>query len=529
MELLSLLFVLLVLGGLAAYYGMGHVAPQQQWKVLLATSMTFYILAGGWVALALLVATSLDIWYGGLTLKRLADEAKEARKTTKDRAERKAIKARYVTKRRRALVVALIVPLVILGIFKYLNVVLYNFGAAVSPTSLGLLLPLGISFYTFQSIGYLVDAYNEKYPPETNYARFLLFVSWFPQMIQGPIGRYDQLADQLFASRHADAYAMRKGFLTLGYGIFKKLTIANVLSTNVDAVFDYVSPAMPGSLVVYGVLMYSIQMYADFSGGIDMVEGVSELFGVTMARNFRQPYFSTSLADFWRRWHMSLGSFMRDYIFYPIALTKPMQDFGKWAKAHMGTHAGRTLPACLANIIVFLMVGLWHGAEWHYVAWGIYNGVIVAVSDLLAPAFKALGEKCHVDPESRAFRAFAVVRTFIVVNVGRYFDCVKSLGDSFTCIHNTFLNFAPIPFGETLALYGVPAAGQMGLSLTVAFACVQIAIVSVFAERGVDVRARILSLNPVVRGLLYIFVAVQIIYVLDFTAAGGGGFLYANF
>lgn len=529
MELLSLQFALMVAIGLAAYYACGKHAPEHQWKVLLACSMASYVFAGGWVALALLLATSLDIWGGGLLLARIAADGKAARKAAANRSERKELKALYDRKRRRAFFAALVLPVLILGVFKYLNVVLFNFGMAPSTTSLGLLLPLGISFYTFQAVGYLIDAYNEKYPPETSYPRFLLFVSWFPQMIQGPIGRYDQMEGQLTVSRRADLHGMRKGLLTLGYGVFKKLAIANVLSTNVSSIFNNVTPAIPGIVVVYGVLVYSIQMYADFSGGIDIVEGVSELFGVTMARNFRQPYFSVSLADFWRRWHMSLGSWMRDYVFYPIALTKPMQDFGKWAKAHLGTHAGRTLPACVANILVFLFVGLWHGAEWHYVAWGLYNGLIVAISDYLAPSFKALGERLHVDRASRGFRVFAIVRTFVVVNVGRYFDCVRSLGDSFICIRNTFLNFAPVPLNEGLALYWVYGAEQYGFSRTVFLACLQIALVSVLAERGVDVRERILRLHPVVRFLIYLFVAMQIIYVLDFTAAGGGGFLYANF
>ena len=529
MDLLSLQCVLLVGCALIAYYGMGRLAPAHQWKVLLATSMAFYVLMGGIPALGLLIATSLDIWVGGLALGRIDDAAKEARKATKDRAERKAIKARYATRKRWAFIGFLAVPVIILGIFKYLNVVLFNFGAAASPTSLGIMLPLGISFYTFVSLGYLIDAYNGKYPPERNYARFLLFVSWFPQMIQGPINRYDQTMAQLAAERTADLHAMRKGALTLGYGIFKKLAIANVLSWNVNAVFDNVTGAIPGSLVLYGVLAYSVQMYADFSGGIDIVEGISELFGITMQRNFSQPYFSTSLADFWRRWHMSLGTWMRDYIFYPIALIKPMQTFGKWAKAKLGTHAGRTLPACVANILVFLFVGLWHGAEWHYVAWGLYNGVIVAASDLLAPAFKALGEKLHVRRESMGFRVWAIVRTFAVVNIGRYFDCVSSLSDSMTCLHNTVFSFAPIPFRQALELWGVPGFEVMGIPRVVVIALVLIAVVSVNAERGVDVRERVLKLHPVLRVALYLVCILIVIYQFDWTVRGGGTFLYANF
>ncbi|MBR1829031.1 MAG: MBOAT family protein, partial [Atopobiaceae bacterium] len=280
MELLSLQFVLLLLASLAAYYSIGRTKPEAQWYVLLAASLAFYVLAGSWQTLLLLILTSADIWAGGLYLAHLDDQSKAERKATKDRKERKAIKERYDKRRWRAFWTSLVVPLLILGFFKYLNVILFNFGAAESPHSLGILLPIGISFFTFQSIGYLIDAYNAKYAPEQNYLRFLLFVSWFPQIIQGPIGRYDQLSGQLFAPRHADSYGMRRGLLRLGYGLFKKLTIANVLSHNVSQIFGNVTPGIPGSVVLYGMLVYSIQMYADFSGGIDIVEGVSELFGV---------------------------------------------------------------------------------------------------------------------------------------------------------------------------------------------------------------------------------------------------------
>lgn len=531
MELLSLHFVLLVCALLCAYYAVGRLAPRHQWVVLLAGSLAFYLFAGSPLTLIYLLISSVDIWVGSLVLARLDERAKAARKATRDRAERRALKERSVRQRRRVFIATLAVPLLVLGYFKYLNVILFNFGMAASPTSLDILLPLGISFYTFQAVGYLIDAYNAKYAVEENYARFLLFVSWFPQMVQGPIGRYDQLCGQLFAEgRRADPHGMRRALLRLGYGLFKKFTIANILFYNVDAVFDQVTPGIPGAVVVYGVLAYSIQMYADFSGGIDMVEGVSELFGVQMAQNFRQPYFSVSLADFWRRWHMSLGSWMRDYVFYPLALTKPFQGLGKWAKAHLGTHAGRTLPACVANVLVFLLVGVWHGADGHYVAWGLYNGVIVALADLLAPAYQALGERLHVRTESRGHRLFAIVRTFLVVNVGRYFDCVGSLADSFHCIRATLLNFAPIPVREALALYGIDGWQMFGLSRVVGIACLVVFVVSWHYERGVDVRERVLALRPALRVGIYAALALLVLYSFDYTAAsGGGGFLYANF
>lgn len=148
-----------------------------------------------------------------------------------------------------------------------------------------------------------------------------------------------------------------------------------------------------------------------FPGGIDMVLGVAQLFGIEMMPNFRQPYFSTSLGDFWRRWHISLGAWMRDYLFYPFALTKPMQRFGKWATGHWGKHFGRVLPAAVANLLVFAVVGIWHGPQAHYLVWGLYNGMVIALADLLEPAFKKMNTALHIPTESRTWHIFRILRT----------------------------------------------------------------------------------------------------------------------
>ncbi len=530
MDLLSVQFGLMLAIAAIAYYALGRLAPRHQWILLLACSIGFYYLMAGLPALGLMLATSVDIWAAGLALDHIEQAGKTARKQTKDRNERKALKAKTVRNKRLALILALLIPVGILGYFKYANVVLFNFGLAPSPTSLGILLPLGISFYTFQSLGYLIDSYNAKYQPERSFPRFLLFVSWFPQIIQGPIGRYDQLQGQLTTIRTPDVHGIRKGLVRLGYGALKKIAIANVLSANVNAVFGRVTNDMPGSIVIFGVLAYSVQMYADFSGGIDIVSGASEIFGIKLAQNFRQPYLSTSLADFWRRWHMSLGSWMRDYIFYPFALLKPMQAFGKWTRAHLSTHVGRTLPACIANVVVFIFVGLWHGADWHYVAWGLYNGLVVALSDLFAPAFKRLGERLHINVQSRAFYVFAVVRTFLVVNVGRLFDCVTDVRDSFTCINAICTNMAPVEFKQALWLWGIENGNTFGFSSITIIACIVVVIVDILSERGIDVRERLLSLPYLVRLGIYLVCAFLVFAALDYTIMReGNGFLYANF
>lgn len=531
MELISLKFTLFLVASLAAYYATGRFASKFQWVVLLASSMAFYTLVGSWKTLALMVAVALVTWLAARGLHALDQACAKERKATKDRAQKKQLKQAYLRKKRVVLVGALVVCLSILGYFKYWNVFLFYAGRAASTSSLGILLPLGISFYTFQAVGYLIDAYNAKYPPERNFARYLLFVSWFPQIIQGPINRFDQLASQLTEPHGPSGAHVERGLLRLGYGMLKKIAIANVLSNAVWAVFHTAAgPQIPGSLSLYGVLVYSIQMYADFSGGIDIVEGVSELFGIEMAQNFRQPYFSVSLADFWRRWHMSLGAWMRDYVFYPLAVTSGSRRFGKWAGKRFGKHAGRTLPACVANVIVFLFVGFWHGAEAHYLVWGLYNGMVVAISDLCSPLFNKLVAATRVRRESWGFHLFGILRTFAVVCVGRYFDCFEHVGDALFAIRNAVLGLGWEPVSSALASAGAIYASGWGFTVPTVLACAFVFVVDVFYERGCNVRDAVLAWRLPLRVALYaaLFVLVASAAALD-TTGGGGGFLYANF
>ena len=533
MSLISLQFVLFIAAVYAAYFLVGHVAPQRQWWVLLVANLAFYALAGRWQAFGFVLVVAGATWQAARVMGGIDERSKAARKATRDRKERKALKAAATKRKRVVLVATLVICLGILGYLKYWNVLLFNVGLAQSTNSLGILLPLGISFYTFQSIMYLVDVYNEKYAPEGNFARYLTFVSYFPQMVQGPINRYPELAPQLLAPHDFDPRQTRRGLWLLWYGAFKKLVIANVLAGNVGTIFSHVNVAIPGSAVVLGIVSYSIQMYADFSGGIDIVRGASEMLGIEMALNFRQPYLSQSLSEFWQRWHMSLGALMKDYVFYPLALTKPLQRLGRWGQKRLGRHVGRTLPACVANIVVFAIVGLWHGAEWHYLIWGALNGVIIAASDLLQPVFGRAKEALHVREESLPYRLFGMARTFTVVCFVRYFDVLDDPAASLICLRNTFCNFLPTSFSRGLERLGVAGAASFGLSRLAIAGCLVVLVVSIFEERGVDVRERLMGIagirGALVRTGVIAGMLVLVLLSLRYSMGGAGEFAYANF
>ena len=504
------------------------VCKAHQWICLLALSLLFFA-ASGWQNLVFLLFTALTVWGGGLLLTRLdADCAARRKAPDISKDEKKAIRAQTTRRKKGVVALLLVVNFLVLGYFKYWSYFARLFTGALAatvPSALGLVMPLGISFYTFQAVGYLIDCYRGRHLAEKNYAHFLLFISFFPQLVQGPINRYGQLEPQLMGRHTWDWERTKRALFLFLFGAMKKYAVANLTAPTIAAILDGNDPQLAGSMALLAILLYSLQQYADFSGGIDMVLGVAQLFGIEMMPNFRQPYFSTSLADFWRRWHISLGAWMRDYLFYPFALTKPMQHFGKWATKHCGKHFGRVLPAAIANLLVFAVVGIWHGPQAHYLVWGLYNGAVIALADLLEPAFKRVNAALHIPVQSRGWHLFRILRTFVIVNIGWYFDRVGlSIGAAY--LSSTFTAFHPeaVAANAPAAFAAVtgPAWGIVVIATVLVFAH------SVLKEAGRDPYDTVQRLPLVLRWALYYLVMflilISFICVTDTT-----GFLYANF
>ena len=486
-----------------------------RWGVILAASMLFYALESP-KALPLLLIVSSWTWFCARKIGQAGSIAPEGL----TREEKKTWKQSIKSEKKRWMLAGLCVDFAVLALFKYLNDVRVLFGAS----RLGILLPLGLSFYTFQITGYLLDVHAGKTKPEQSLLRFILFSSFFPQLIQGPIARYDQLAPQLRAPKDLDMDGLVRAALLMMYGLFKKMVIADRFAPLVSSVFD---GGQMGAAALVGVLAYSAQQYCDFSGGIDLVTGVAELFGVRLAPNFRRPYFAVSLADFWRRWHISLGAWMRDYVFYPFALCKPMQKLSKYAGTRFGKTVARTLPAAVGNLLVFLLVGLWHGAAMNYIVWGLYNGLVLAVSSLLESDYKAWNEKHSALASSSLFHVFRVLRTFVIVNIGWFFDRSANPGDALRMIASLFTQFS----SETLTPAFFEAAKLTAADgILLACALVIVFLVSVLGERGVDVRARIAEGPYLVRlALLLAACCVIVVFGVWGTGFDATAFIYNAF
>ncbi len=347
-------------------------------------------------------------------------------KAALSREERKAYKESVGKQARGILICCLLLNLGILAVIKYSNFFLENAGALLGASfgRASFVLPLGISFYMFQSLGYVIDVYRRKYPAQKDLAKSALFTSFFPQVIQGPISRYDQLSVSLFGEHRLDPQNIRDGLWRVTWGYFKKLVVADRLAPAVAALTAD-PDRYQGVYVLATILFYALQIYGDFTGGIDITIGTARLFGIEVTENFDRPFFSRGIADYWRRWHITMGSWFRDYLFYPVSLSRGVKALSKWSKAHIGEEFGRKLPVYTATIAAWLATGLWHGAAWHFVVWGMVNCAVLLISQELTPLYRRFHESFAFS-NTRFWDRFMVFRTFWLMGMIRVLDVYRS-------------------------------------------------------------------------------------------------------
>ena len=437
MAFTSLAFLIFVAAVVIVYY----LTPDRyKWIVLLLASYGYYLQASA-KSFAFILVTTIVTFYGAKYIDR-EDKAQKAyakaHKAELSRDERKALKEASNKKKKRILTLVLVIDFGILIVLKYFRYYLEVLGIGLFKGDI--LIPLGISFYTFQTTAYLIDVYRSKYDADTDLAKFALFVSFFPQIIQGPIARHDQLAKQLYEG-HPFKYAnLAHGSQLMLWGFFKKLVIADRIGLLVGEVFtDW--DQYTGWPVILAALCYSIQLYMDFSGGVDIARGVAQLMGIDMTRNFRRPYFGDSLEEFWHRWHISLSFWTRDYIFFTVALSKPIGNLGKKARRVFGDRIGKMVPVFIGNYLVFLCIGMWQGGELQNVCYGLYNATVICLADILEPYFVKWLKALHINPSNKAWMAFKMIRTYCIVSFGRIFSNGKSFKASIHMIKSLFIPY----------------------------------------------------------------------------------------
>ncbi|MCR5788731.1 MAG: MBOAT family protein [Lachnospiraceae bacterium] len=531
MSFISLTFAGFVIICLLVYYA---VPQKWQWCVLLAASWFFYLCAGPDRFFPILF-TSFSTYGFSLLLEKRNDSLKAYLKENREllsKDERKAYKASVKKKQKWLLFLCLLLNLSILAFFKYadraiayINLFrLMHFGNTDYLPFFDLLMPLGISFYTFQSMGYLIDIYYGKYRAERHPLKFALFVSYFPQIIQGPISRFNDLMPELKKHVDFDPVRIRSGLTRIMWGLFKKLVIADRLAGYVELSI-YLRNYHDGLYLLLAVFFYSLQIYGDFSGGIDVALGVSELFGIRVTENFNRPFFSKSIAEYWRRWHITLGTWFKDYVYYPLSVAKWMLRLSKWVKSHINEGLGKRLPLYIPMVIVWWLTGIWHGSESRYVVWGLLNCFFIILGTEFEPLSLKLRERLHLSEESFCFKLYRVVKTFWLMAFLRLFDISKNVPAAFETLRGCFRNWGSFTWEVVFEELKLPKEEL----IVVVFAMLLLLTVSLVQRKG-SIRERLfqkpLPLQWAVLGLLTIIVVVFGTYGMGYDAKT---FIYLNF
>lgn len=514
---------------LAAYY---LLPLKRRYLALLAASTVFYLISSGKLIFVLLLTTLL-VYVAGLQLEKL-QSGFQARKKDLPKPERKQLKKQVEKQKQRVLVLAVIVLFAILFAVKYLNFFCRNLNLVLDQLSISaqipafhLLMPLGISFYTLSAASYLTDIHRGTCPAQKNFLKLLLFLFFFPIIVEGPISRYHQLGPQLEEGHPFDYHGFCMGLQLILWGLLKKVLIADRLNRYVKYIFRSYDQ-LPAPVIILGICCYTFQIYVEFSGCMDMVTGSASLFGIQLESNFRRPFFSRSVNEFWRRWHITLGSWLRDYIFYPISISHLFQNLSKHARKHLSTYYASALPMIAALFAVWFGNGIWHGAEWKYIVYGLYYYAIVVLGMLFEPLFVKGCAALSINRESKGYHYFQIFRTVCLVNIGMLIFRANSLTEA----KNMFLAIFRNGFSAKESLIHGILGHDLGVvewGLVLGFLLV-VLIVGILQEKGLSIRETIASWPLFWRWCLYLAALCLLICAGAYGPGFGAvDFIYAQF
>lgn len=464
------------------------ITPRKwRWALLLAASCFFYATWGPEYIVVLLLTIVIS-YYAALYMERAGKQRGRSANRKKNRGASPSSKT--------VLVLSIIFCAGLLFFFKYLNffsenvaALLQRFSIPMQPFTLRLALPIGISFYLFQTISYLVDVYKGKIPAERHFGIYAVYISFFPKVMQGPIERGESLLPQLHKPRRFHYGQASYGIKLMAWGFFKKLVLADGLSIYVSQVYDNL-PSYTGFSLMLATFFYAIQLYCDFSGYTDIALGSAGILGIRLSPNFRSPYFASSIKDFWGRWHISLSSWLRDYIYIPLG----------------GSRVGRVRHA-LNIMITFLVSGLWHGASWNYVLWGGIHGALQIIEGFFP--WNKKSSRFQTDRRLHAMLCIVTVpATFLLVCFAWIFFRAATLQDAFYVIRNMFTGIgSPYTYIDDCAL-------QLGLTFrNLVFHCLPLIPLFLFdlASLKTDVIALISRQRFFIRWPVYILLLLVIL------------------
>ena len=478
--------------------------------VLLSSSYIFFWSVSDKLIVYLLFST-VSIHHFGLWLGRLQQERKLALKGL-SREEKKPVKQANDRQQNLVLALAVVVHIGLLLVLKYtpffthnLNTLASHFGFHIKEISF--MVPIGISFYTLQAVSYMTDVRRGVIKADKNLTRLALYMSFFPQIMEGPIARFSQTAPSLCEGKKIDYKNFVFGFERIVYGFFKKIIIADRLNGFVKNVFDSYDK-YDGGIIFIAAVAYTIELYMDFSGAMDVGIGSAQIFGVTLPENFRQPFFSKNISEFWSRWHITLGTWFRDYIYYPVSFSSFSKKLTASGRKHLGNYFGPMMAGTVALFCVWVCNGLWHGSAWMYLFFGMYHFTLIFLGNLFEPVTKKVYNKLHIDANKAPFALLRIVKTSFLVVLGELFFRAHGLKEGLEMFAKIFTNFS---FKGIFS--GAVAKAELDyLDVIVVFIAVAaVFTIGILREKGVDVRERLAEKNIAIRWLIVIGAIVAII------------------
>ncbi len=365
---------------------------------------------------------------------------------------------------------------------------------------------IGISYYSLIMISYLVDIYRGVCKSQKNIFKCALFMSYFPILSSGPFIRYNDINEDLYGKHEFDYTRMCNGLVRVLWGIFKVLVISERLSIFVNAVYGNLG-SFNGIFIVAAAIFFTLQLYTNFSGSIDIIMGISEVIGIKLPENFSLPFFSKTITEFWRNWHITLGAWLRDYIFYPLQKSNIIQRLNKKCKEKFGKKIGKKIPLYLTMLIMWILIGVWHGGAYTYIIGsGLLQFLFIFLEDILEPLAKKINSKLHIDMNSIGYKIYQIIRTFLLFSFAMIFFRATSVSNAINIIRSIF-NF-DIPLFTNISLIELDIFDFIILiaSLIVLF------IIQLIARKG-SVREKLSRKNIVFRWIiLYALIFAIIIF-----------------
>lgn len=521
-DIVSLAYITFLLVLVCLYY----LSPKKyQWWVLLGGSILFYTLSGiHYIIFILGSAFVTFIMAKKIYAKRMAVE--QLIQAEQDRKMKKQLKTDLQKANRDILIMGLIASVGVLAVIKYSGFVILNVNRVcqVSIPMVSLLMPLGLSFYTFMLVAYIVDVHRGKYEAESNFGRFFLFISFFPHVSQGPIARYDEVAPQLREHRSFDIDNFCLSAQRILWGFFIKLVLADRLAVLVDAVYDSYETQSFMMLAIASVV-YSIQIYADFYSSMEIAIGSAQLFGIRLSENFLRPYFSTNMPEFWRRWHVTLGTWFKDYVFYPVSISKKVMKLSVDTRKKFGPNTARIVAAIPPIMGVWMLTGLWHGSSWKFVAWGMFHGMLILLSTAFSQNVQNGLKKIGIKTEALDYKLLQMVKVFVLCTIGRVFFRADSLRAALKILWSmaTLSNPSEEIFNFTEINLDTFDYKIIVISILI------LLIVSIIQEKRGSVRELIASMNIWVRWVIWLALILAIVLVGIYGVGTTPVFIYESF